>query len=305
MNDTTKTPAPSGSPITPAEELLRAGKALGSAILPPEPFHPYAIVPDGFRLEQLPLRPLLPLPDHIRQAVRLDDAASFIAYVKAFRKHTTRIFAAAVKLAEVSAENAGGAKFTALLDYHEGGTEQKAARVAHVAEYPVPLSLEFSTWIAANGKPFTQMGFVEFIEQNCADVVSPDSATLMELALNFEAKSNVTFQSKVDRVTGGRSLTYQEQVDAGAPSVGQVKVPESLAIRIPVFEGGKGYDFKARLEYRPSNGRLAITYHLQRPQEAFRAAIKDLREEIAEALEAQILTGSPDLASLRAEQGKK
>lgn len=291
------TPAPRSAALTGTDELLRAGKALGSAIVPPEPFAPYAIVPDGFTLAELPRKRLAPLPDHIRQEVRLDDAESFILYVKSFRTHTTRVFASVVNLAQVSAGNAGGARFTALLDFHEGGSEQKAARVAHVAEYPVPLALEFSTWLAANGRPLSQMDFVGFIEANCVDVVTPDSASLMELALNFEAKSNVTFQSKVDRVTGGRALTYQEQVEAGAPSVGQVKVPEWLTLRLPVFEGGKAYEFRARLEYRPSNGRLAIIYHLQRPHDVFRVAIKDLRAEIAAALETEILTGEADLGA--------
>lgn len=304
MSKTTEpTPPPKPAPISNVEELLRAGKALGTPNTPPAPFAPYAVIPDGFTLTPLPLRPLNPLPDHIRQAVRLEDSESFITYVKAFRIHTTRVFAAAVKLQNVSPNNAGGAKFTALLDYHEGQTEQKAARVAHVVEYPVPLSLEFSIWLASSGKGLAQMDFVQFIENNCMDVVKPTSADLMELALNFEAKTSVTFQSKVDRVSGGRSLIFQEDVAAGqSGNIGQMKVPDGLTLRIPVFEGGKPYEFQARLEYRPQSGRLTITYHLQRPHDVFRAAWKDLRAEIATALELEILTGSADLPAKEAPQ---
>lgn len=278
---------------TGVDELLAAGKALGEPILPPAGFMPQIIVPKGYELHSIPLATLKPLPDHIRQAVTLEDADSFIAYVKTFRTSTAQLFAAAVKLASVSAQNAGGACFTALLDYHGGGkNEQTAGRVAHTAKYPVPLALEFSTWLGSNGKAMAQMDFVGFIEANCADVVTPDSASIMELALNFEAKSSVNFQSKVDRVTGGRNLTFQEQVEAGAPNVGQMRVPEWLTLLLPVFDGGKAYEFKARMEYRPNNSRLTITYHLQRPHQVFRQAWNDLRAEIANALEVQILTGS-------------
>lgn len=276
---------------TSIKTLLDAGKALGSPQFPDRGLAPYAIVPPGYEMKVISRADLPPLDDHIRQNVRLDDAESFILYVKAFRTATTRILAASIDIAKVTASSAGGAKFTALLDYHEGGKEQKASRCAHVASYPVPLSLEFRVWLASNGKALSQTDFVEFIEANAADVVSPDSASLMEMALNFEAETNVNFQSKIDRVSGGRSLTFQETVDAGAPSVGRMKVPETLALRIPVFEGGKSYELKARLEYRASNGRLAVAYHLHRPHDAFRLAIKDLREEIATGLELEILTG--------------
>lgn len=283
-------PAASGSSLTQTKELLAAGSALSDP-KEHEGYAPYVIVPDGYKVEPLTRESFTPLPDHIRQRVRLDDAASFIAYVKAFKLHLTRIFGAAVNLAKLAPGCAGGARFTALLDYHEGGKDQKAQRVQHVAEYPVPLSLEFSAWLAQNGKAQQQLDFVSFIEANGIDVVNPDSASLMELALNFEAKANVQFQTKIDRTTGGKVLNYSEQIEAGAPAVGQIKVPDGLSISVPVFEGGKKYSLSARLEFRPSGGRLTIAYHLQRPHEALRAAMKDLREEIAGALEIEILTG--------------
>lgn len=276
------------------QELLSAGKALGNAIIPPNPYQPYAIIPEGYLLEPLTFADLHPLPDHIVQNVRLDDAESFILYVKAFSTHTVRIFATAVDLTDgVSEDSDGSLAFTAFLRYHEGGNEEKASRNAHRAFYPVPLSAEFKTWLKTNEAPFNQGDFINFIENSAPDIVSPDSATLMEMAMNFESKANVTFQSRIDRTSGGRQLTFQEQVEHGhsTPSGGQMKVPDSLAIRIPVFEGGKKYDLRARLEYRVSSGRLSIAYILQRPHETFRTAVKDTREEIATQLDAQILTG--------------
>ena len=302
---------PSASAV---EELLRAGKALGTVIDPPPGHSPLILRPEGYVLEPVPLAPLRPLPDHIRQQVELLDAESFIAYFKAFRTSTARLFCAPLNLELLAQGRNGGARFTAVLDYHAGGDGARdaefaktapasaavysaARRLAHVATYPVPLSLEFTRWMLMNGKGTSQMDFVAFIEAHQLDVVSPDSATLLELALNFEAKISVNFQSKVERVTGGRNLIFQETVDAGggSASVDRLRVPEMLSLRLPLFEGGKLYEMKARMEYRPQNGKLSITYHLQQPHQVFRAAWQQLRDEIADALEIQVLTGSPAL----------
>lgn len=276
--------------VTLTEELLRAGKALGAPqIVQGTDREPYCIVPEGYRFQPLPRADIPPLLDHIREDVELHDAESFVAYVKAFRTATTKIFATAAKLADVRPGNSGGAEFTALLDYHEGGKERKAARVGHTATYPVPMSLEFATWLAINGKAMAQMDFVSFVEANAPDIVTPDSATLQEIGLKFESTTTATFQSKVDRATGGRTLMYKEDVDAGG--VGQIKVPEWMELRMPVFEGGAPYPMHARLEWRPTNGRLTIAIHLQRPHEVFRMALLHLRAEIAHDLETEILTG--------------
>lgn len=274
-----------------AAQLLRAGRALGDAHHPVG-VAPYTIVPEGYRLEFLPEEKFPSLPDHIRQFVRLDDPVSFCAYVKEFRTHTTRIFATAPVLERLIRGESGGLKFTALIDYHEAGKEQTPQRVAHKAEYPCPLSLEVRTWLGSNGKALSQTDFVNFIEANCADVVTPDSASLMEMALNFEAKTSASFSSKIDRVSGGRSLQFSETVDqSGTTTAGQMKVPENLVIRLPIFEGGKAYEIRARLEYRAPGGKLTIAYHLQRPQEAFRMAIVDLRKDIETATELPVFTG--------------
>lgn len=292
----TKSPAgDSGSiKVTTAEELLRAGKALGTPLSVPAGYQPSVIVPIGYELKPLERvkEPLPALPDHLRARVRLDDADSFVAYVKAFQTHTMRIIATAPKLKEVTATSSGGAKFTAHLDYHEGGPEQKAHRAAHIAEYPVPLSIEFGIWIGNSGKAMTQDEFIKFIENNSPDLISPDSATIMEIAMNFQSTSEVKFTSKVDRVTGGNILHYQQDIEAGVATQGKMKVPEWLLLKFPVFEGGKAYDFRGRIEWRPRDGKLTISYHIQRPHEVFRAALADLRQEISAALDNhEILTG--------------
>jgi len=269
--------------------LLAAGKALGEVVEPSRPYRPYAIIPEGYRMETLEFEALPPLPDHIHQRVYLKTEESFVSYVKKFRTHTTMVFGVGASSNVKSGES--GASFTAYLDYHEGGRDQKPSRVNHMASFEVGFSSEFRAWAAYDVVALAQGDFINFIEQNSRDVVSPDSATLMEVIINFESHTSVQFRSKVDRVTGGRSLTFEEKIEAGSPSVGKIKVPDALKIKIPVFEGGREYEFNARMEYRPRDGQLRVVYHLHRPFEVVTKALEDMKSEIEGALETEILIG--------------
>jgi uncharacterized protein YfdQ (DUF2303 family) len=243
---------------------------------------PFVLVPKDHDLQYLEEEAVPPLPDFIRQNVTLTDLESFVAYVKGFATHTTTIFAKA---------NEHGGSFTAVLDYHEGGKDGQPRRAAHVATYPCPLSVEWRTWLAKNGAAQKQEAFAEFIDANAADVIAPDSAVLLELALNFEMRSNVNFQSDIRRTTGGKTLKFTEEIEAGRSGGGEMKVPDSLKLRLPVFEGGKAYEIDARLEFRVNGGKLTIAYILRRPHEVVRKAIADLRADVAAATGIAPLSG--------------
>ncbi len=272
--------------LTSTAELLAAGRALGQQPIECDNREPHIIVPDGYTAIPLPHETEDPLPSFISQRVTMQDAPSFIAYLKRFGGTHTAIFA------QSGDSKGAGALFHAIIDYHEGGkgVEQKAARGEHVAIYPCPLSLEWLAWANISGKALKQTEFIDFIERNAPDVVNPSSASLMELALNFEAKIDVEFQSKMTRVTGGRQILFKENIEAGG-GAGKITVPEALMISVPVFEGGKSWQVNARLEWNPRDGRLVVSIHLQRSHDAIRAALADIRDEIKEATGIEPYTG--------------
>lgn len=273
-------------PPTATTELLAAGKALAANPVHASGREPVVILPEGYKAEPLPHATETPLLSFIQQRVTLKDAPSFTAYVKRFQGTHSAIFA------KPGDAKGAGANFTAVLDYHEGGKgeDHKPARVAHVVQYPCPLSLEWQTWAGVDAKALKQNEFIDFIERNAPDVVTPASASLMELALNFEAKIDVEFQSKVARVTGGRQIMFKENIEAGGGS-GAIKVPERLTINIPVFEGGPSFSLDARLEWNPRDGKLSVLIVLQRPHAVIREALKALRDEIKEATGIEPYTG--------------
>jgi uncharacterized protein YfdQ (DUF2303 family) len=289
MKEQPSTPA---TPLPPqgVAELLAAGKALGAPIQV-SGRQPSVLVPQTYELKPLPPEPLPELPDHIRQRVTLHDAESFVAYVKRYQTPLTLLFGT---LPEADGRGAG---FTAIFDYHQGGKgdEQAAKRMAHRACYPCPLSAPWAAWMAINGRALTQAEFIEFIDANTREIVSPDSASLLELAINFESRTNVEFSSKVDRVTSGRQLTYKETVDAGhGGGAGSIKVPDALKLRLPVFDGGKAFDLGARLQWSPRDGRLKVAVFLQRPEDVVREALVVLRDEIDVGTGLQALIGKPE-----------
>lgn len=276
-----------GAPLssTGIVELLGAGVTLAGPI-EAAGRRPCVLVPDGYGLQFLEREDIAPVPDHIRQKVELVDLDSFTAYVLRYKQHTTAIFATATD---------SGASFTAIFDYHETGRDGNAGRSVHIATYPCPLSNEWRVWSGQNARGQKQEEFSEFIDANARDVTAPDSAALLELAMNFESRSDVQFQSDIRRSgAGGRTLRFVETIEAGrSGTAGEMKVPDSLQISVPVFEGGKKFSVDARLEFRVNGGRLAITYHLRRPQDTVRQAIADLRTDIATATEITPLLGSP------------
>ncbi len=287
MKTTTPTASPAPVPPSGVAELLAAGKGLAANPITATGREPTVLVPQGFELKTLPVAELPPLPDHIRQTVTLHDAESFTAYVKRYQTPLTLLFATL----PVEGKGAG---FTAIFDYHQGGkgAEQAARRCAHVAHYPCPLALEWRTWTCIDGAALTQGDFIDFVDANARDILAPDSASLLELAMNFESKTDVQFSSKVDRVTGGRQLAFKETVDASG-SGGAIKVPDAMKLRLPVFEGGASFDLEARLEWAPRDGRLKVTVHLRRPEVVLRAALDVLRTEIGDQTGLTALNGKP------------
>jgi hypothetical protein len=283
----TPTPTATLSPTFTAE-LLAAGKALGDVATPGGPFAPFVIIPDNYKLDPVPFAPDTPLPGFIDQTVTLHDPESFVAYVKRYKTLKTLIFATLPKTASGS-----DAQFRAVFDYHTGGKgdDQKPERCAHHAIFPCPLSIQWATWIGITGKPQTQLAFIEFIDANKADIVTPDSATLLELAINFESRTEVNFGSKVDRVHGGRKLTFNEEINGINKAGEPITVPDTLKLSLPVFEGGKAFEIAARLEWRPTGGKLHVSVHLHRPFDLVRKALADLRAEIAAGTEIEPMTG--------------
>lgn len=286
MPPSNSTPAPENKANTNMNQtLLDAGSALGAPKVVPG-YLPVVIVPDGFTAEPLFHETLPPLPDHIRQTVNFHSADSFIGYLNVFKDNLTRVFCA------VPATGLTGCPaFEAILDYHTAVANHLPSRCSHRAKYTCPLSLEWLTWAGCHGKPMTQKEFVEFVDDNVVDIVSPKAADVLELARDFNAKTEVKFASKVNAITGGVSLNYQEDTESGGPAAGQLKAFDRMTLSIPVFDGEEPRTIEAKVQWVPRDGKLAVTVKLYRPSQAKAEEFVKLRSAIAAELGIPVWNG--------------
>lgn len=221
-------------------------------------------------------------PDQIRVSLKFQDATSFISYVNSFKDHRTRIFADST---------INSLSFSAVLDYHGAGSEMLAEFLSHRATLTLQRSEEWKLWYGLNDKLVPQSEFAEFLEDNRADIVKPDSATMLEIAKDLQAHSDVNFGSKINTRNGAAVLQYEEQIKATVAN-GSIEIPETFTIRIPVFFGEQPQEITARLRFRINEGKLRFQYKLYRPVEVISKAFDAARSEIATATTLEVWLGT-------------
>lgn len=264
------------------KEMIRLGQIIGD---PKQVINgiPYAIVPADCKIESLEKFLYSDYADHPHRkkgTVSVLDAQSFIEYYSKFSDEDSRVFAD-----ETTATVLG------VLDYH--GVE-----VPRWGQHKVQLSLRthesFSVWMAHDGQAhkMSQMEFAEFIESNAPDIVEPNAATMLEMARDMSAKTDIEFSSAMRTNNGQVQLKYNEQVK-GTYGGSNIEIPESFVIQVPVYVGSAPVRLTVRLRYRINGGKISLWYDLLRPKEAIRYAFQASLDVIKENLKVTVINGSP------------
>lgn len=175
----------------------------------------------------------------------------------------------------------GTASFQAILDDH-GPSEDAPRWREHRASYQPVFSREWTTWIAKNADPMTQVNFATFIEDNMKDIVSAEGtatgAQMLEMALNFEARQDMRFKSSTRLQSGAVEMVFVQSDDD--QTVTKMQMFERFCIGIPVYWGGDAYRIDARLRYRVRDGKLTFWYELIRADKTMEAATNTVIEKI-------------------------
>ncbi|NNM65943.1 MAG: DUF2303 family protein [Burkholderiales bacterium] len=271
---------------TNAGALLAAGRALGTAIHnPTQDGTPFAVVPNGYRIEQLPdiARPKRPIAN-----VKLRDATSFVRYVNAHKAPRSTVYASMEP-----------ARFLCVFDDYLHASDLDVGNPKHVdaqadwrsfrAEFTLPASHEWKTWTGQNRKAMTQLQFAEHMQDNLPDVIAPSGAELLETALNFEAAQAGHFVSAQRLQDGSHNLVWKTDNTGGT-----VRVPEHITLSIPVFENEAPRELEARLRYRTNGSALSLWYELVRPHKVIEAAFRETWACIEEGCALPLLLGSPE-----------
>lgn len=277
--DSTATAAELGRKLAVAQQVPQVGKYLDAA--------PYVVLRDGDGNEKVEfLNGQLDRPARKTGTVKLNDADSFIAYY-GIHGNGAPVYATLQP-----------ARFLAVLNEH---TKEAAGWRDHRADFMVKHSREWEAWTKHNGKG-TAFGsneaFALFLEDNAPDIVKPEAATMLAIALNFRVKADVGFSVAQRLEDGNVELAYSNVVQGSATGTagGKVKIPELFTICVPVFDGigAQVYKVDARFRYRLQEQKLTLWYELVRPHKVVEQAFKDLWQQIAKATKAPILHGTPE-----------
>jgi len=238
---------------------------------------PFIVAPADFEIHELDH--LRDAPIRIEQTTRHTTAQSFIDYYNHYAHSDSAIFI-----------DDKTNTFTAIIDFHEQNAI--AGWKKHKATFEFSKTPEWDAWLSHDKKQMTQEDFGRFIENNLLEIIEPNGATMLEIALSIQAKTEVKF-SRATRLDNGQlQLAYSETIEGAAGIKGEIKIPEKFTIGLKLFKGGIAYQIDARLRYRIKEGNLALWYELIRPQAVIDANISDTKSLIEEAVTAgEIYTG--------------
>jgi uncharacterized protein YfdQ (DUF2303 family) len=235
-------------------------------------------------------------PRRKRATVGIYETASFIDYVNRHKTAgATHLFGKATEL---------GGSFTAVLDYHEAEkTDGKPLPGwgQHTAKLTLEVTPEWARWVGNNTKLIGQEAFAEFIEDNMNDIVTPDAASVLEIAQGLQGRKNVQFKSGKNLRDGSIQLEYIETIEVqGAANRRDdaFKMPEKIQLGIVPFVGAEGVYIEARLRFRiGSDGKLSFAYILNRPYKVIEAAFLLARGKIEQETGIKVILGNGEVSS--------
>lgn len=222
--------------------------------------------------------------------VKVQDAASFVAYLEKHALPESEVFADPRTYQLVAVINA----HQGVLDDGQGIVrEDSAGHGDHRLVLDLVQTPAWKTWLALDRQWQTQAEFAEHIEDNALDVISPDAATMLELAQSFQAASSVNFKRGERLHSGVVSLHFEETQSATAGQAGDIEIPTTFTVQLAPFEGGDLTSVTARFRYRIRSGELSMSYALVQPHDVARAAYDRIVNDVAGAIDAPVLYGTP------------
>lgn len=264
--------------------LLALGALAGQPRNNPHPHgRAFVILPQpdgGMKVEYLE-RP--ETPERRSGTLVAADTESFVALVgRYFDKDESVIYA--------TLDPAG---FVAVLNDH---SRQRKNWRDHRVTFTLQTSKELEIWQKGQKAAMTQEELAFFIEDNLPDFKSPEGARMLEIALNFRAKQQISFKSGVRLQDGQVQFEYVEQNDGGGGASGKLSIPETFTIEIPVWAGldARKHVFEGRLRYKLSSGTIAFRYELVRPHKVIERAFKETLDRVQKGVkDAPIVFGKP------------
>lgn len=238
--------------ITEQEAIQRYSVAVAAQNFTAEDRGRFLLVPEGFGVESL--KQFQSAPDSIEADHQFVDVISLAAYLAIFMNDATMICA-----------NYETARIKATLD---GDAPNAPSHKRHTATFRAMTHDVTAAWLGICGKSMTQIDFGLFLEDHATDVVSPDSADVMDMVMKFDAIKKVEFKSSTRLSDGSRQFQYVEENEAR----GGVTLPDHFVILAPVYQGMEPQRIKFMVRYRINDGKLRFQVDMHDKDTVMRAA---------------------------------
>lgn len=217
--------------------------------------------------------------------VVVHDVAAFTEYYKKHSDTDTEVYT------ELDAGTV-----LAVLNAHQGNADAPRWEDHRLLLQLTP-TLPWKRWTDQDRQMLLQIQFADFIEENLVDIANEPvpAAAMLQVATTFQTNTKGAYTSRINPSSGARTLLFDEETTATSGGNGKqtIGVPEKFAVLLAPFDDVDLYKMEARLRYRIENGHLKLGFLLDRPQDSFRAAVKQIVDQVHEATGATIMRGSP------------
>jgi uncharacterized protein YfdQ (DUF2303 family) len=280
------------------EAILEAGRKLGmherSILTVDAPSgQKFVLIPGKTDLEPLPILPVErrnKQPEYLKASPVFKDWQSFVEYVNRFKDPATSVIFVEKKTVDSDGDLDGDYRMKALLDFHAAGANGQSW-LDHSATLDFLPCVEWVRWTGIDRQAMSQEAFIEFIEENLRDIVSPEPLTVLDMVQNFEAERIVKIVSKRRLADGTASVMVNIEGSNGTETK-ETKIPQRLKLSLRPFDGFDPVEVTARLRYTASTHEgLTFTVVLDRLSDVLEPAFARISDQIKAAVTLPLLVG--------------
>lgn len=219
-----------------------------------------ALVPEGYHLKDLDKYNAMPRRLEANQEFTTTNA--FCVYVSKWKQESTLLRG-----------NSREGSFSAVIDYHDGAEDPSWC--GHNVKLIARHTPEWKLWIDKDRVRMRQRDFVHFIQDNIADIYSPDSSELLKMVADVKTRASGGRTSSVSNANERRTSELDYTVESG--------LPELITLSIRPWEHTGKYELKIRpFLYHDDEGAqfmLSVTNADRVLQAAFDDTAKVIAEE--------------------------
>ncbi|WP_280186089.1 MULTISPECIES: DUF2303 family protein [Nocardia] len=250
-----------GTEAAAVADIAEDNKRFAQEITPAEGVVQVNILRDGDQLDVSSYEQYLFAPSRPRGSMVVTEPGNFTTLLGIDRHQEAMVFADETRNS-----------LTAVIDWQEWRDHRIVLQLTP--------SDQFKRWSERSGKFFSQLEFAELLEDFASDIYEPAAADLIEIAQDFQAARQVTFESSRRLDNGAVSFKFREDIDAKAGNAGQLEIPEKFLLRIPVWRGGDYIEVTALLRYRIEREQLRLGFKVPGLDDirlqAFATAVSDV-----------------------------